>query len=361
VKETVIVLLDPDMMLLRPILANGQLNGKYLHSREELEKEGVVWWSDKEIPKEGVTDLVREGHVVSQAYGQGTAYLKNPEARIAIAEIFGNDSKIFGLTYDQDGKIETSVGMPTMIHINDARKVFKLWADTIVAVHTKIDLLLNMWQADMTGWEMSVGHHGIKTTRLLSMMVSDPTGDLGRSDHWAGEGWSLLQDWHRDTCNGGPWAPDGGSKRMPLLAHYCHPYPYDFQFQAWAQWPRNLIFHKRHVKDSVLECGSPMPIQPPNDLKQKEQTDHGLDAWLVCALAGGVSQMLTAYKNKFCDAGWNASQVTPYEFNGGLMDGHGFPLESARSGSIIHLRSRIGLKQMYLAEPFDGEVPNSLF
>jgi hypothetical protein len=364
VKESVIVMLDPDMMLLRPISPNGQLQGRFLHSRAELEKEGVLWWGDKTIPQDGITDLVREGHVVSQAYGQGTAYLKHPEARRLIAEIFGNSTQIFNLAHDTDGAIETSVGMPTMIHINDARKVFKLWADTIVPVHTKLDLLLNMWQADMTGWEMAVGHFGIKTTRLLSMMLSDPTGDLGKSDRWDGEGWSLVQDWHRDTCKGGPWAPDSDPKRMPLVIHFCHPYPYDHQFQAWAQWPRNLIFHKRHVQDNVLECGSPMPVEPPVDLKEKEETvmEHSnfgfakMDAWLVCALTGGVKQMLHSYKNQFCEAGWNSSPVTPYQFNGAPMDGHGFPLESARSGSLIHQRSRAGLKQMYLAEPFDNEV-----
>merc|ERR1719409_2432856 len=82
-----------------------------------------------------------------------------------------------------------------------------------------------------------------------------------------GEGFSLIDDWHRDVCKGGPWADDGGSPRTPQVLHYCQGIP---RADTWEEeeFPARLLIHKKHVPTSILSCKAPMLAREPENLRE---------------------------------------------------------------------------------------------
>jgi len=308
VTESVIVMLDPDQMLLSPFSPNGRLRGRSLHHHSDLQQHGVIWGQDS-IPTEGISDLVKEGVIVSQAYGQGVPWAGTTGKDVSqeLAQIIGKEVKDLGpIKLD-----EFSVGMPTAVHILDARKIFKSWADFVVPTHNLIDRKLNTWTADMQAWEIAVWHHGVKQLRMNHLMISNIESS-------GGEAFDFIDDWHRDTCHDGPWGEDGGSPRMPYVLHYCQGIPKaDQMLIEWENkdYPTDLAFHKKHVPSNLLECKAPMMIEVPENLRELDSGKYGLSgptkrvAWMACAMMKGFKAMTLATKDKFCMPGFNTDPV----------------------------------------------------
>merc|ERR1719502_944701 len=94
------------------------------------------------------------------------------DVRPALLQIVGEDSPALNATY-RGGWRNFSIGMPTLVHLNDARRIFRTWAQIVRPTHELQDKQLHMWQADMLAWEIAVAHHGLAHTRLNSLMVSN--------------------------------------------------------------------------------------------------------------------------------------------------------------------------------------------
>jgi hypothetical protein len=311
---------DPDMMLLAPISPNGRLKGQRLHSLTDLQSHGILWGGGK-VPTEGISDFVAEGTIVSQGYGQGVTWA-GADLKRELSEVMGPDSLANdvinsddGWTSQDDGIMHFSVGMPTAVHISDARNIFKTWAEIVVPTHNLIDKHAGTWQADMFAWEMAVAHHGVTQLRMNHLMISNTLVEDGDR----GEGFPLIDDWHRDTCSGGPWAEDGNSPRMPYVLHYCQGIP-----RAESPWPQNIYptdlnVHKKHVPNNILECGVPMLVDPPPNLRELDAgtiANSGPTkrvAWMACAYMKGMTAMTLAFKNKYCMPGFNTSRIIEYK------------------------------------------------
>jgi hypothetical protein len=312
-----------------------------------LEQHGIIW-AGGTIPAEGVTDLVEPGRVISQGYGQGVTWAQGWQKDV-VKEIVGNDSLTFKVDpLGENGRHYYSVGFPATFHISDAHKLFQAWANFTMPVHEKIDKHANSWQADMYAWEIAIAHLGLteKHVRLNNMMVSNTLcGDS--------EGFSLIDDWHRDTCTGGAWAPDGDSMRMPMVIHYCQGIP---RAENWddSEYPLQLRFHKKHVRNNVLDCKAPFHIMPPANLKE---LDTGLVAssgptkrvaWMGCAMMFAIRDMVLAYKSKFCEPGFNMNETSPWQAPDETDKfGWGYPLGSQERGS------REGLKAEFKLAPLN--------
>jgi len=311
VTESVIVVFDADQMLLRRISPNGVMQGKSSKDLHELEQHGILW-SGGAMPAEGVTDFVEPGRVISQSYGQGIKWAEGWQKEV-VKKIVGPDSPTFKVNpLGEHGRMYYSVGFPAMFHISDAHKLFEAWANFTGPVHELIDKPSKGWTADMTAWEIAIAHLGLteRHLRVDNMMISNTLVGLK-------EGFSLIDDWHRDTCAGGAWAPDGDSERIPMVIHYCQGIP---RADSWQDddYPKKLVFHKKHVRNSLLDCKAPMHIMPPQNLKELDSGKVAGSgptkrvAWMACAMMYAIKDMVLAYKTKFCEPGFNMNEIVDW-------------------------------------------------
>jgi hypothetical protein len=349
VTESVIVVFDADQMLLRRISPNGVMGGKFSRDRKELEQHGILW-SGGTMPTEGVTDFVEPGRIISQGYGQGVQWASGWRRKV-VEKIVGSKSPTFRVNpLGEHGRRYFSVGFPAMFHISDAHDLFDAWANFTGPVHELIDKPSGGWTADMTAWEIAIAHLGMteRHLRVNNMMLSNTL--IGNE-----EGFSLIDDWHRDTCAGGAWAPDGNSDRIPMVIHYCQGIP---RADTWQEhdYPVNLRFHKKHVANNLLDCMAPMHVMPPPNLRE---LDSGRVAksgrtkrvsWMACAMMYAIRDMTLAYKTKFCEPGFNMNETAPWAPPKAPARGWGYPTEGQDHGS------REGLKAEFRDLPMNDQV-----
>jgi hypothetical protein len=346
VTESVIVVFDADQMLMRRISPNGVMQGRFSSDRAELERRGILW-SGGTMPAEGVTDFVEPGRVISQSYGQGVLWATGWQKKV-VEQIVGAESPTFKVNpLGEHGRHYYSVGFPAMFHISDAHNLFEAWANFTGPVHELIDKPSGGWTADMTAWEIAIAHLGMteRHLRVDNMMISNTLA--GNS-----EGFSLIDDWHRDTCAGGAWAPDGNPERIPMVIHYCQGIPRADKWQE-QDYPTDLRFHKKHVRNNVLDCNAPMHIMPPRNLKELDSGRVAMSgpskrvAWMACAMMHAIKDMTLAYKTKFCEPGFNTNETSPWSPPTERAGRWGYPTGGQDHGS------REGLKMEFKVAPLN--------
>lgn len=126
VGETVIIILDPDFVFLKPITQTGSQSA-------DLLPDG--------LPDNA--DVVRKGKPVAQAYGLGGQWVQ----KFDVAAVTG-DPQSNALKYTEHTAAKYfAVGPPMMLHIDDATALSKLWSQYMRPVLNKIgkDILADMW------------------------------------------------------------------------------------------------------------------------------------------------------------------------------------------------------------------------
>jgi len=346
VTESVIVVFDADQMLLRKISPNGVMQGKFSDDRKVLEQHGILF-SGGIMPAEGVTDFVVPGRVISQSYGQGVAWAGGWQRKV-VEKIVGPDSPTFKVNpLGENGRQYYSVGFPAMFHVNDSHNLFEAWANFTMPVHELIDKPSGGWTADMTAWEIAIAHLGMteRHLRVDNWMISN-------TEAAEDEPFSLIDDWHRDTCAGGAWAPDkSNADRIPMVIHYCQGIP---RADTWQQkdYPTNLRFHKKHVANSLLDCNAPLHEMPPANLKQLDSGRIAKSgptkrvAWMACAMMHAIKDMTLAYKTKFCEPGFNANETRAWEPPREISNSWGYPTGGQDHGSREGLKPKFKLAVM---------------
>jgi hypothetical protein len=205
---------------------------------------------------------------------------------------------------------------------------------------------------------MAAAYFGLRHTRLESLMVSNP-------QYPEGEGWDLaLQGEWTDPCNSKLPTRDKDFKkaltsRLPTTVHYCQGLPFEECGEKTCssfmdQYPR---WHKKHVATNTLTCTAPLPKLPPRNLielahtpslnpNKRSQSEHHRDmtyagvnaAWSVCAITGIIDEALIAWKEKFCNAGYNAERTADiHRPSASASDPHGAP--SAAKNSLEGLKA----------------------
>ena len=122
-----------------------------------------------------------------------------------------------------------------------------------------------------------------------------------------------------------------------------------------------LPAHKlQHVATDTLTCTAPLPKMPPRDLMDlaknpmpnpAKSLDHTSrpaygqhSAWAVCAVTRAIDEALIAWKEKFCQSGYNNARIADiHRPDMSAVDPHGAPSAAAAS--------KDGLKPEYFAEP----------
>jgi len=323
ITQKTIVIIDPDMMFLKPFL-----NG----APQESLSTSVAPFRLKDI---GLTDgkpseKVIKGRPVGAFYGIGSKFLSYPEPyqlsyfcsrteeELAGVEVGSErhqtmmrlEKECNALT-DQDGGDYFNVGPPYMLHLDDFTEMLPFWRNFTRDARKAVPELI----AEMYGYSLAAAHLGLKHVRLNNLMLSDTRpGSYG-------EDWDKL-GYETDPCKDGKPVTLTDEPNLPNWMHMAQRY-------AWN-------FHKRHVPWDILECDAKMLPTPPKDMFEKSSTVGAMStcqfnnqgngpgasppqvqktcekraAWVTCMLIPMINNGLEDYKREFCPAGYNEDKET---------------------------------------------------
>ncbi|CAM9267051.1 unnamed protein product, partial [Phaeothamnion confervicola] len=203
ITETVIALVDPDMVVLRPITP-------YVDENVEKFRPG-----HPHGPTRGRnTHWVTRGHPVSQSYAYGGAWSRWPELR----SFMPADSPVFFMDEEEANRFYTA-GPPYLAHTADWLRIAEKWAEySPLTFRVRPGLL-----AEMQAWSLAVVQVGLPNTVVYTYMVSD-------LDSGADEGWEYIDAVPKEgTCLSpaavrgmhGAEGPDGRIQTLPVVLHYC--------------------------------------------------------------------------------------------------------------------------------------------
>ena len=225
---TVVALIDPDFIFLRPLTAKmaGQANT-------------IVSGS---VSTSEVFDRIKAGHPAAQHYGLGGPWVDDTHKKFNRTYICGEKSPCRRVPSPREGDKYYAVGPPYILERNDMHALAKSWVDFVPRVYEGYPYLL----AEMYAYSMAAAHEQLPHLRVDHFMVSNTLA--------GGEGWQWV-DALSDVCTppvNGVYFPD---KPLPTFLHYC-------QFFRAAE----IGFHKRRVYKDIFSCERPMLMDLPRNL-----------------------------------------------------------------------------------------------
>eukprot|EP00485_Elphidium_margaritaceum_P005219 CAMPEP_0202699934 /NCGR_PEP_ID=MMETSP1385-20130828/13147_1 /ASSEMBLY_ACC=CAM_ASM_000861 /TAXON_ID=933848 /ORGANISM="Elphidium margaritaceum" /LENGTH=522 /DNA_ID=CAMNT_0049357013 /DNA_START=54 /DNA_END=1622 /DNA_ORIENTATION=- len=281
--ENVIVLIDPDMIVLRPFL---------LHM-ESTAKEWAEWQHAHTKDGDGGSprDLyVREGHAVAQKYGIGAKWVKWSGFC---------DERASCRPSDRDAWKYYSVGPPYILHKNDWARVAPKWVEysPLALEYEPQPSIL----AEMYSYVIACAYFDLKHEYLFSML-SDP-GSSGHMENVDNLNWGFL---HHNA------QPAGGVSNEAYhefhIIHYCQGF--------WLGETRNTgtirnggwNWHKGHVPQQILtNCEIPLLVMLDDTdtelvqmLKARDATKDKRHYWILYHIYKYVDEAVQNYRLKYC-------------------------------------------------------------
>ena len=280
-EDAVVVLIDPDMVLLRPITSDF----------------GPDWDTDPKRVAVGVEGLEKQrvdhGSPFGQTYGLGTGWMK-----FDLDAITGvTDSPAKSVTKDE-GQYHYPVGPPYLGTARDMLSIATKWSEFAPKVHKQYPNLL----AEMYAYCIAAAHLQLPHQRISSLMISQPKQ--------RGEGWPLLEDMPpADTCSFARTLPSSSDNAslypVPSVLHLCQRY-------IVGPW----FWGKRRMPHNFFACDQPLLQDPPDDLasgydyliKPSEGVRADLSkemardtAFFVCSAVHFLNEAGTYYKSRHCN------------------------------------------------------------
>ena len=273
--DTVIALLDPDMILLRPITA--KVRGM----------KGILYNTKRPygVKDEDIFTSVDVGKPVGQTYGLSAPWANDKHKKFNRKKICGADSPCM-LPLEDYAAEHYSVGPPYIAHKLDFDKIVDSWTRLVPKVYESYPYLL----AEMYAYSMAAAHEELPHLQLNNLMVSNVDS--------SNEGWQWI-DSLEDACL--PPNQEGifyADKEMPTVLHMCQNYMVD-----------SFGFEKRKVtKFNIFQCDSPMLVDPPynigrkqyKDLSGKEATKVKRHTFMSCTIYRVINSAILDYKTKMC-------------------------------------------------------------
>lgn len=272
----IIMILDPDMMLLKPLT--------HVFSSDQ-----VHWHTP---PVDNVT-TVREGYPFAQLYGFANQWLTSLGSNVSF--VVGKDSPVHGVSYD-DAAMYYPAGPPYLATAGDMYRIATSWTEFLPRVHQ----VFPEFMAEMHAYSTAAAHLKLPHLLARSFMVSDVgTRKL--------EGWGFLDDVSRqDACG----STAETLPKAPFVFHYCQRY-------AVGKW----FVGKYKLREDFFTCEAPLLREPPRDVaarynwwifpnehemvnytktpsREQEIVQHG---WAMCKLIASLNEVATYYKEKHCD------------------------------------------------------------
>jgi len=287
----VIALLDPDMILVRPISTKmrGQPNNIVSRPVEESE----------------IFERVEHGKPVGQTYGLGAPWVNDNHKKFNRGKICGEGSPCLDVPNEKEGWKYFSVGPPYILERDDFLKLCESWTLFVPRVYENYPYLL----AEMYAYSMAAAHEELGHLRMDHFMVSNTFA--------GGEGWPWV-DALEDAClppdANGHFQPD---VPLPSVVHFCQNYRVG-----------DLQFAKRKMSKTAFTCDHPLLVEPPTNLgkvtyRYKNGKREDLDqkqvkrnAYVLCTVYRSINAAMTDYKQRMCSGQSNTTYVKTLSYRG---------------------------------------------
>jgi len=276
-EDDVVILIDPDMPLMRPI------TGDFSNERETI-------IAKKRQGEHQIADKVKRGVPFAQTYGLGVQWQKFDLDKIA-----GKDSPAKDVNR-MNGNLYFPVGPPYLGTVHDMYLIAQKWTEFVPRVHAQYPYLL----AEMYAYCIAAAHLKLRHQLVDSLMASNPgTG---------GEAWPLVDRIPAEEMCKFAKKPDHHEHAMPSVVHLCQ------RYSVGEEW----FFGKHKIPHDIYDCETPLFIEPPDDVatlydfkkppNAKERTPLepkliNQQAFMVCSLTSLLNQAATYYKVNACSSG----------------------------------------------------------
>jgi len=226
-EDAIIMILDPDMILLRPLTYDFDGTNVMIHQ------------SKRGAPS---TRRVMHGQPWASLYAFGTGPF-----RVDTKYVFANytDSPALRLTSEEQMNNYPG-GPPYMATGRDMFAIVTSWCELVPRVHDVYKHLLG----EMYGWSLAAAHLGLPHTLSESFMVS--AVDIG-----SGEGWRLIDNLGDDEICEFSTLKEKEDK-LPYTMHYCQNY-----------WLGKWFIGKYRLDSDFLKCEKPLLLEPPTGIHEK--------------------------------------------------------------------------------------------
>ena len=274
----VVILIDPDMALLRPLTAD------FSNDRETI--------IAKPRQPHILARQVGPGKPFAQVYGFGTQW-----QRLNLTKIAGAGTPAATVS-QQDGRLYYPAGPPYLATVPDMHRIAVTWSSFVPAVYEQYPHLL----AEMFAYCIAAAHLQLPHQMIDSLMIS--------ATNAGGEGWPLVDAIPaHEVCGFGKNIRHDEQYAVPSVVHLCQ------RYMVGADW----FFSKRKVPADVYDCEVPLLAEPPDDLavkfhykqppgggggnKRKEltETEAVRESFMLCYLHAIVNEAAAFYKSHACE------------------------------------------------------------
>ena len=279
--DDIIIILDPDMMLLRPIT----------HVFDNYSKPDWV------VPK-NKTNKVVHGIPIAQAYGFGSGWLTSLKGNLS--HVVGPHSPALNVSL-KDANNYYPAGPPYLGTGKNMYDIATHWVKFLPRVHT----IFPKFMAEMHAYSIAAAHLQLPHQLAKGFMLSDVT-----AHHQ--EAFGFLDNVTRQDACGGANINIPVDK-LPLVMHYCQRY-------ALGRW----FFSKYKLREDFFDCDTPLLREPPTnvgtiydwyifpngvEMKDYHKPDqhHNIvkNGWMLCVVLFSLNEVAIQIKTKHCDAAAN--------------------------------------------------------
>lgn len=271
--DDIIMIVDPDMMLLRPLT-------------HKFEVDKISWVSTGKDP---LVDSVRHGHPIAQTYGFSDSWLNSLGQNKSY--IAGPDSPAIKVSAIEARK-RFPAGPPYLATARDMYNIALHWTKFVVRIHDVFPKMMS----EMHAYSFAAAHLGLKHQLANGFMVSDVTCP-------GIEGWNFLRNVTKEEA----CVPDAvPMDRLPFVFHYCQRY-------ALGRW----FIGKYKIPKNFFECDAPLLREPPVDApvkydwfiypNNKDTANYSnkpfrvlQNGWAMCRLIASLNEAATDFKQKYC-------------------------------------------------------------
>jgi len=276
IKDDIVILIDPDMALLRPITADFTNDAETVITPKR--REHIV------------TRVVGPGKPAAQVYGFGSQW-----AKLDLVKVTGDPNTPAAKVTHEEGSLYYPVGPPYMATVTDMYNIAVNWSKFVPKVYEQYPYLL----AEMFAFCIAAAHLKLPHQLINSLMVSD----TGASN---AEGWPLIDVLSKDqVCEFAGNNPSHEVHPLPNVVHLCQRY----------MLGDNWFFGKRRMPADVYQCETPLLEEPPSNVatlynykfppmgKKTPLNDVMVvrEAFMVCYLHYIVNEASLFYRKNSCD------------------------------------------------------------
>jgi hypothetical protein len=301
--EAVIILMDPDMILTRPMT-------RYFNKTVDRWCEGDTRDIPKNNNKEDYYWKVDRGRPVAQKYT-----LANEWTRwgTTLSDLVGTDSPALRVS-PKEALDHYQLGPPYLATARDMYNIVAKWADIVRDVHKAWRTLTQQHEemlADMIAFVIAAAHLQLPHQMSQSFMWSDPRIAYE-------EPWDWVESLPKERLCDGTILQDGGM--MANVFHYCQIYSF-----------RDYTFYKLDLRGKIFKCNHPLLVEPKfltdadtfdwttehwnlqyrlpeNKQKWAERTNQR-EAFMTCQLIYRVNEAMEHHRLHTCHAHRNQQQA----------------------------------------------------